>query len=205
MNNYNFCYNYGFLADWLKANPEVKKYGVLHELEMSDYRTLQNWMEGLTMMPLTQMMKFCNRYNVPVTAFFFDENADEGSVFSTIHNGAQIEPTGGWKESNRRVGMKSGDPRTNLHFISKIPEYVKPCRLSLKSESKACNESAVTKEETTPPAEERLRYLDLIEKLSEQVFDLTREVISLKEENMRLRLKNDTSSYGMVAEPPIAR
>lgn len=205
MDNHNFCYNYGFLADWIKVNPEVKKYGILRELEMSDYRTLQNWMEGLTMMPLTQMMKFCNRYNVPITAFFFDENADEDSAFSPIHNGAQIEPSGGWKESDRRAGIKSGDPRTNLHFISKLPEYVKPCRISPKSETKSCTKTTGTGEETMLPAKERMRYLDLIEKLNGQVLDLAHEIISLKEENMRLRLKNDTPSYGMVPEPPTAR
>ena len=79
--SHNFCYNYSFLSDWMKANPHIKRMDLLNTLEMCDYGTLAKWLNGVTMMPLTQIMKFCNRYNVPITAFFYDELADDNSVF----------------------------------------------------------------------------------------------------------------------------
>ena len=80
MKVYNFVYNYGFLSDWMKANPEIKRGEILQSMGMSDYGTLGKWIEGATMMPMAQMMKFCNRWCVPVTAFFLDEKAEDGDV-----------------------------------------------------------------------------------------------------------------------------
>jgi len=66
MKEHNIVYNYGFLADWMKANPSIKRNEILSSMEMSDYNTLRNWVDGATMLPLTQLMKFCNRFNVRV-------------------------------------------------------------------------------------------------------------------------------------------
>lgn len=188
MKNYNFCYNYGFLADWLRANPKIKRYDVLHEMGMSDYRTLQNWMEGKTMMPLTQMMKFCNLYSIPITAFFFDENAQEDSVVSPIINGAMIEPLDGWKASDRRTGIKQGDPRTNIHYVSNLPTYcIRQC-----TEVEHTEQQKDDKEEDIPHSE-RMRYLDIIEQQNKYIMKLTSE-------NARLNTYNTYQYNGMVAE-----
>lgn len=175
MKDYNFCYNYGFFADWLNANPKIRRYDVLHELGMSDYRTLQNWMEGKTMMPLTQMMKFCNRYNVPLTAFFYDEHADENSVFAPIDISAMIEPDGGWKESDRRAGIKVGDPRTDTHHSSILPSY---CKTPL---VKNVIENAASKNDNgSNTHDERMRLLDIIEQQSKHIIELTSEITHLR-------------------------
>ena len=171
MPNHNFCYNYGFLADWLTANPGIKRYDVLAKMGMSDYRTLQNWMAGLTMMPLTQMMRFCNIYNVPLTAFFYDEAATDTSVFTPLTPNAMIEPAGGWPTSERKTGIKVCDPRCDTHFKSNLPDY---CH----------TENSVTAdihphEDSSTPSDislaERMRYLDIIEKMNDRIIELTRE------------------------------
>lgn len=197
MKEHNIVYNYGFLADWMKANPSIKRNEILQSMEMIDYNTLRNWIDGATMLPLTQLMKFCNRFNVPITAFFLDEKADETSIIAPITPNSMIEPAGGWPDSSRKAGIKVCDPRSNVHMITTMPEYIRT-----KESADVCEQ---TTESDSISEKERMRYLDLIEKLNGQVLDLAREVISLKEDNMRLRLKNDTSSYGMAAEPPISR
>ena len=123
--SHNFCYNYSFLSDWMKANPHIKRMDLLNTLEMCDYGTLAKWLNGVTMMPLTQIMKFCNRYNVPITAFFYDELADDNSVFSPLHIDAMIEPANGWPDSNRKAGIKVCDPRSTEHIVSNLPKYVR--------------------------------------------------------------------------------
>ena len=196
MKEHNIVYNYGFLTDWMKANPSIKRNEILQSMEMSDYNTLRNWVEGATMLPLTQLMKFCNRFNVPITAFFLDEKADETSIIVPITPNSMIEPAGGWPDSSRKAGIKVCDPRSNIHMITAMPEYIRTKRTNDVCEQTTENDSVSEKE--------RMRYLDLIEKLNGQVLDLTREIISLKEENMQLRLKSDTSSYGMAAESSVA-
>ena len=123
--SHNFCYNYSFLSDWMKVNPHIKRMDLLNTLEMCDYGTLAKWLNGVTMMPLTQIMKFCNRYNVPITAFFYDELADDNSVFSPLHIDAMIEPANGWPDSNRKAGIKVCDPRSTEHIVSNLPKYVR--------------------------------------------------------------------------------
>lgn len=174
MDKHNFCYNYGFLADWLKANSK-KRYDVLKEMGMSDYKTLQNWIEGETMMPLAQLMKFCNLYNVPITAFFFDELADEDSIFSQIPVNAQIEPAGGWPDQKRKAGIKVCDPRTDIHMDSNLPAYVKTS-----GSTKTISDNATEQEtEDTMSTAERMRYIDIIEKQNNMIRDLTKENQSL--------------------------
>lgn len=182
MKDYNFCYNYGFFADWLNANPKIRRYDILHELGMSDYRTLQNWMEGKTMMPLTQMMKFCNRYNVPLTAFFYDEHADANSAFAPISTNSMTEPDGGWRESDRRAGIKVGDPRTATHYPSNLPPYI-PANSNAADENNAAenNHAQAQSAQDCLTSEERMEYLKTISKLSDKILELTNKIIALQE------------------------
>lgn len=175
MSKHNFCYNYGFLADWLAANPNIKRKKLLESLEMSDYRTLHNWIEGLTMMPLTQMMRFCNIYNVSITAFFYDEFTDETSVFSALHNSAKIAPANGWSNNNRKVGIKLCDPRTNIHINSNMPEYVK--NENVIAISQICENSSDTKLHEAI-IDERMKLIDIIEKQNDMMLEMTREILT---------------------------
>lgn len=201
MENYNFCYNYGFLADWLKANPKIKRYTVLENLDMSDYRTFQNWVEGLTMMPITQMMKFCNRYNVPVTAFFFDENADGTSIYSAIHDDAMTEPAGGWPDSQRKVGIKVCDPRTKIHYVTNLPAYIKdPKTQCADKETAEDDDKAAREQEKETSKEERMRYLDIIEQQNKKLLQLLEEVNTLREKLSQAERDDKRRNYGFVAE-----
>lgn len=198
---HNYVYNYGFLADWMKANPGIKRGDILQGMDMSDYGTLAKWTSGETMMPLAQMMKFCNAFSVPVTAFFMDENADDGSSVAPILPDAQIEPAGGWPDSSRKAGIKVCDPRTTTHQPSKLPEYVRTASTEqpAKGEALKVHETPGTEGEVIPQ-NERLRYLDMIEKLNDRVMKLSEDNISLHEE--LAKLKNEKGYlYGMAAEP----
>lgn len=196
MKEHNIVYNYGFLADWMQANPSIKRNEILQSMEMSDYNTLRNWVEGVTMLPLTQLMKFCNRFNVPITAFFLDEKADDTSIIAPITPNSMIEPAGGWPDSSRKAGIKVGDPRSNIHMITNMPDYIRTEKTSDVGEH--------TTENSSIPEEERLRYLDIIEKLNDRVMALSEENISLNKQvnNMKIERGGNAYGYGMVAEPP---
>ena len=172
MKEHNIVYNYGFLADWMRANPSIKRNEILQSMEMSDYNTLRNWVDGVTMLPLTQLMKFCNRFNVPITAFFLDEKADDTSIIAPITPGSMIEPAGGWPDSSRKAGIKVCDPRSNIHMITNMPNYIKMEEHSGICEQKSDIISSI-------PEKERMRYLDIIEKLNDRLMALSEENIKL--------------------------
>lgn len=192
MKEHNIVYNYGFLADWMQANPSIKRNEILQSMEMSDYNTLRNWVDGATMLPLTQLMKFCNRFNVPVTAFFLDEKADNTSNIAPITPGSMIEPAGGWPDSSRKAGIKVCDPRSNIHMITNMPDYIRTENLS-----------DVCKQNTNGgsiPEKERMRYLDIIEKLNDRLMALTEENIKLNNRISKTEDGRKPYGYGMAAE-----
>lgn len=196
MKEHNIVYNYGFLADWMQANPSIKRNEILQSMEMSDYNTLRNWVEGATMLPLTQLMKFCNRFNVPITAFFLDEKADDTSIIAPITPNSMIEPAGGWPDSSRKAGIKVCDPRSNIHMITTMPDYIRTDKPSYDEEQ--------TTESSDIPAKERMRYLDIIEKLNDRVLALSEDNIKLNNQINKMKTEHNGNSYGygMVADHP---
>lgn len=197
MKEHNIVYNYGFLADWMKANPSIKRNEILQSMEMIDYNTLRNWVEGATMLPLTQLMKFCNRFNVPITAFFLDEKADDTSIIAPITPNSMIEPAGGWPDSSRKAGIKVCDPRSNIHMITAMPDYIRTGKPSNACETPTDNSSI--------PDKERMRYLDIIEKLNDRVMALSEENIKMNNQINRMKIERDSNAFGcgMVAENPV--
>lgn len=199
MKEHNIVYNYGFLADWMQANPSIKRNEILQSMEMSDYNTLRNWVEGATMLPLTQLMKFCNRFNVPITAFFLDEKADDTSIIAPITPNSMIEPAGGWPDSSRKAGIKVCDPRSNIHMITAMPDYI---RVSKPSD----DDKQTTDIISSIPEKEQMRYLDIIEKLNDRLMALSEENIKLNGQINKMKMERNGKSYGyeMAAEPPVS-
>lgn len=196
MKEHNIVYNYGFLADWMKANPYIKRNEILQSMEMSDYNTLRNWVEGATMLPLTQLMKFCNRFNVPITAFFLDEKADDTSIIAPITPNSMIEPAGGWPDSSRKAGIKVCDPRSNIHMITNMPDYIRT------GEPYDVYEQIT--EDNSIPVKERMRYLGIIEKLNDRVMALSDKIIELNKQINKMKSECDGNhGYGMVADSSI--
>lgn len=199
MKEHNIVYNYGFLADWMKANPSIKRNEILQSMEMVDYNTLRSWVDGVTMLPLTQLMKFCNRFNVPITAFFLDEKADETSIIAPITPNSMIEPAGGWPDSSRKAGIKVCDPRSNIHMITAMPKYIRTMGNDSIREQTADSDSISEKE--------RMRYLDIIEKLNDRVIALSEENIRINNQMNKMKIEQGRNTYGydMAAEPPVCR
>lgn len=182
--SHNFCYNYSFLSDWMKANPHIKRMDLLNTLEMCDYGTLAKWLNGVTMMPLTQIMKFCNRYNVPITAFFYDELADDKSVFSPLHIDAMIEPANGWPDSNRKAGIKVCDPRSSEHIVSNLPKYVRLAN-NIQSKKEDTNSFIIDKAcSDEMNIDERSKFLDIIKKQNDIIMKLMQDYQNLHEKVM---------------------
>lgn len=214
MGTHNFCFNFGFFNDFFAANPGIKKCDVMKEMGMSDYYTLRRWFDGETMIPLHQLMKFCNLYSVPVTAFFFDEHADDESVFSPVFEGAMTEPLKGWPKKKNTVGIKTGDSRTAVHYFSNLPSY---CRTATRTDSIAEGQTmrgamvreaparrlsttatdtvAVAQQEARLSHNERMKYLDIIDKLSKRITEMSQYASADKHQVI-----NQYGHHGMVSD-----
>lgn len=216
MITHNYCYNFSFFTDFFAANPGIKKYDVLSEMGMKDYNTLKRWFDGVTMMPLHQLMKFCNLYSVPITAFFLDENATADALVPAVPVGTSIEPVDGWKALKAGAGVKIGPSHTEVHYCSNLPVYCKSdadIAAMITSSPITQNPTSITQNPTpitqnpkpiTPPSsplahEERMRYLDIIEKLSNQVAQLSQSLASSEKK----QIINRHEHYTMVGEGDI--
>lgn len=218
MITHNYCYNFGFFRDFFAANPGIKKYDVMHEMGMSDYATIKRWFSGESMMPLHQLMKFCNLYSVPITAVFLDENADGNGTVPPVHSVADTEPQGGWKELKRGAGVKIGPSRTDVHYCSNLPSYCKtdeelrgmvhaecshhaaPRQRAATPHPEVQSEVSPTPSPSTPKDsgmsyEERMRYLDIIERQSKQIAQLAQSMA-----NDKKQVINRYEHYGVVGE-----
>lgn len=67
-----YRYNYNFLLQWMEVNKKNKK-DVLEALGTRDYASVRKWMEGTVPMHIEAILRLCNTYNIPLGAFFYDE------------------------------------------------------------------------------------------------------------------------------------
>ena len=107
----NYNYDYRFLSRFMRENKLTKK-DLLEALGVTDYVSLNRWLDGLTPIHLAAMLRMCNYYQIPVSSFFMDGDSsvpndeyNELPQFHPIlpHPDAQPLPTDGY-------GM---DPSTN--------------------------------------------------------------------------------------------
>lgn len=120
-----YRYNYNFLLQWMEVNKKTKK-DVLDALGTRDYASVRKWMEGTIPMHIEAILRLCNTYNIPLGAFFYDEEQikkmPNGEI---ILSSLQPERTGGNDEKGEgRNGAKiTGQPVINKR-ASILPPFV---------------------------------------------------------------------------------
>lgn len=97
----DYCYNYGFLRDFMKEHG-LKKQDVLKALQTSDYTSLNRWLKGEVPLHVNALLRFCNYYNVPLGSFFFDHDGMPADIAPTMPvPDAQTAPAGAPKSAVR--------------------------------------------------------------------------------------------------------
>ena len=102
-----YCYNYSFLEKWIKANRDITDRQILHAIGTTSNARLGHWERMKAPIPTIQLMRFCNTFQVPITAFIvdtddkYDKSIDElDYVLPDIND--QFEPDGGYIAQNER-------------------------------------------------------------------------------------------------------
>lgn len=104
-----YQYNFSFLAQWMEANRGIPKGAIQQAIGARSNNGFKSWMRGEGPMPIISMLRFCNTFQIPVTAFFRDNEADGTEVFRKPDGREQLEPMGGFATdaSDRQRGERT--------------------------------------------------------------------------------------------------
>ena len=222
---YQYCFS--FLNEWLKANPEIPKGEILQALGAKSNNRFKAWARCEGPMPVISMLRLCNAYQIPLSAFFRDADAGtDGAVVPGMPMPDDIlEPVQGYADNtdDRQHGERSMLNPLNVKVTpSVVPGVVaKPYKVDDTQEAAkptASNENADKKNTILPTTdnisdtnlaaivvlenrhiEQQLRLLDIIAEQQKQIADLTHMLNDAK--------RNDNTNMGindgyMVADRP---
>lgn len=179
-----YQYNFSFLNEWLKANPEIPKGEILQALGAKSNNRFKAWVRCEGPMPVLSMLRLCNAYQIPLSAFFRDADAGaDGAVVPGMPMPDDIlEPTQGYASSTdeRQHGERSMLNPLDVHIApSVVPGVVAKTRETEDAQESAtpankisdANLATIVKLENEHMAQQR-RLLDIIAEQQKQIADL---------------------------------
>ena len=210
-----YQYNFSFLSQWLEANPAIPKGEILQALGAKSNNRFKAWVRCEGPMPVLSMLRLCNAYQIPLSAFFRDADAGaDGAVVPGVPMPDDIlEPAQGYADNmdDRQHGERSMLNPLNVKVTpSVVPGVVaKPCKVDDTQEAAkptASNENTDKKNTSLPTTdnisdtniaaivalenrhiEQQQRLLDIIAEQQKQIADLTRMLNEARRyDNMRL-------------------
>ena len=180
-----YQYNFSFLNEWLKVNPEIPKGEILQALGAKSNNRFKAWLKCEGPMPVISMLRLCNAFQIPLSAFFRDSDAGtDGAVVPGMPMPDDIlEPAQGYAENtdDRQHGERSIlNPLSVKVTPSVVPGVTaRPIKVDDTQEPSATvdnisetNLAAIIKMEKEHMAQQR-RLLDIITEQQKQIADLT--------------------------------
>lgn len=117
-----YKYNYSYLEKWIKANGNITDRVILRAIGSSSNKSLGEWKGKKVPMPIIAMLRFCNTFGVPITAFIVDEDKqDDNEVI--ISDSDQTVPKDGYIAGNAKREMGHRTLRDPLD-VENIPSIV---------------------------------------------------------------------------------
>lgn len=179
-----YQYNFSFLNEWLKANPEIPKGEILQALGAKSNNRFKAWAKCEGPMPVISMLRLCNAFQIPLSAFF--RNADAGTDGAVVPGMPTpndiLEPAQGYADNtdDRQHGERSMLNPLNVRVTPSIVPGVtaRPIKVDDTQEPPAtvdnisdANLAAIIKMEKEHMAQQR-RLLDIIAEQQKQIADL---------------------------------
>ena len=206
-----YQYNFSFLNEWLEANPEIPKGEILQAIGTKANNRFKAWVRCEGPMPVISMLRLCNAYQIPLSAFFRDADAGtDGAVVPGMPTPDDIlEPAQGYADNmdDRQQGERSIlNPLSVKVTPSVVPGVVmNPSEMPVAQEPikptpppiSDANLAAIIKMEHDHMAQQH-RLLDIIAEQQKQIADLTR---MLKEARRYDNIRFDEGC--MVADRPM--
>ena len=198
-NNVKYQYNFSFLSEWLKANPEIPKGEILQAIGAKANNRFKAWVRCEGPMPVISMLRLCNAFQIPLSAFFRDADAGtDGAVVPGMPTPNDIlEPVQGYADNtdDRQHGERSILNPLNVKVTPSVVPGVaaKTIKVDDTQQQSAtadnisdANLAAIVKLENEHMAQQR-RLLDIIAEQQKQIADLTHMLNKARRyDNMRL-------------------
>lgn len=179
-----YQYNFSFLNEWLKANPEIPKGEILQAIGSKANNRFKAWVRCEGPMPVISMLRLCNAYQIPLSAFFRDADAGtDGAVVPGMPMPDDVlEPVQGYADNmdDRQQGERSIlNPLSVKVTPSVVPGVTaRPIKVDDTQEPPTAvdnvsdtNLAAIIKMENEHMAQQR-RLLDIIAEQQKQIADL---------------------------------
>ena len=179
-----YQYNFSFLNEWLKANPEIPKGEILQAIGSKANNRFKAWVRCEGPMPVISMLRLCNAYQIPLSAFFRDADAGtDGAVVPGMPMPDDIlEPAQGYADNqdDRQQGERSIlNPLSVKVTPSVVPGVTaRPIKVDDTQEPPAtvdnisdANLVSIIRLENEHMAQQR-RLLDIIAEQQKQIADL---------------------------------
>lgn len=219
-----YFYNYSFLDKWMEANSKITNREIMRAMGTTSNACLDSWIRMKSPLPTIAMLRFCNAFHVPLSAFIVDADKDSqgegccerGYVCPGIDD--QFEPDGGYIDNDEK--RKQGTRALRNPLDVERMESVVPGWTSVGNAGNGGAKEQKTREEKndaaaapmnaaapTPMAEPAAnaepdislktlnRMLDIIAEQQKQIGDQQKLISELTH-----RLESQHPSYNMVAE-----
>lgn len=223
-----YFYNYSFLDKWMEANSKITNREIMKAMGTTSNACLDSWIRMKSPLPTIAMLRFCNAFHVPLSAFIVDADKDqqeregcceEGYVCPGIDD--QFEPDGGYldNEEKRKQGTRAlRNPLDVERMKSVVPGWTsvgnagnggaKGLRLGRKEEHKeetaaapmdAAAPTPITEPVTAAETDISLKTLNrMLDIIAEQQKQIGDQQKLINE--LTHRLESQQTGYGMVAE-----
>ncbi len=185
-----YQYNYGFLSKWLEANKTIPKTAIHEAVGAKSDGGFNSWVRGDGPMPIITMLRFCNKFQIPISAFFRDEEAETDCFIVKPQVDEQLEPNGGYAiPDERRQGDRSAlDPTCVTVFPSIVPGLKRednkrtnePIQKDIVVGNISDTNMAAILELEAKHKEQTNRLLNIIAEQQKQIADLTNRLLDVK-------------------------
>lgn len=222
-----YFYNYSFLDKWMEANRKITNREIMKAMGTTSNACLDSWIRMKSPLPTIALLRFCNAFHVPLSAFIVDADKDSqgegccerGYVCPGIDD--QFEPDGGYidNDEKRKQGTRAlRNPLDVERMESVVPGWTsvgnagnggaKGLRLGRKEEHKEETAAAPMNEAAPVPIVEQVQSKepDISLKTLNRMLDIIAEQQKQIGDQQKLineltrRLDSQQPSYNMVAE-----
>lgn len=223
-----YFYNYSFLDKWMEANGKITNREIMKAMGTTSNACLDSWIRMKSPLPTIALLRFCNAFHVPLSAFIVDADKDqqgsegccrEGYVCPGIDD--QFEPDGGYidNDEKRKKGTRAlRNPLDVERMESVVPGWTSVgnagnggangVMLGRKEEHKEETAAAPMNAASPPPITEPVTTAepDISMKTLNRMLDIIAEQQKQIGEQQKLiselthRLDSQQPGYGMVAE-----
>lgn len=219
-----YFYNYSFLNKWMEANGKITNREIMKAMGTTSNACLDSWIRMKSPLPTIALLRFCNAFHVPLSAFIVDADKGKqrmegccGEEYVCPGIDDQFEPDGGYLDNDekRKKGTRAlRNPLDVERMESVVPGWTsvgnagnggaKDLRLGRKEETAAAPMNAaspppITEQVTTADPDISLktlnRMLDIIAEQQKQIGEQQKLINELTH-----RLDSQQTGYGMVAE-----